>query len=109
MKLIHKKELIPLFSTDTFFIVLGIFCILPFLCISLYNHPSADDFCFYMKSVDIGFWKAQYYWYMNWTAKYSSDAFLGLFPLSSKTFLYYKLIPIVWIILRSEERRVGKE
>ncbi len=87
-----------LFKSDNFIIIIGFLTILPFIIISFFNNPTADDFCYNCKSRDLGFWNAQLSWYNDWSGRYFSSAILSIKPLVSDSFLIYKLIPIVLII-----------
>lgn len=86
-------------KSSNFIFFIGAFSILPFLVISVFNNPFADDFCYHNKSRDLGFWKAQSYWYNEWSGRYFASAILSLKSLISESFLVYKLIPILLICL----------
>ena len=83
-----------LIKKDYFIIAFGVLAILPFFLISTFNHPSADDFCFYIKSRDLGFWDAQWDWYNNWTGRYFSTFVLSIKSIMSGSFFWYKIVPI---------------
>ncbi len=87
-----------LFKSDNFIISVGILTILPFIIISFFNNPTADDFCYNCKSRDLGFWNAQLSWYNDWSGRYFSSAILSIKPLVSDSFLIYKLIPVLLLI-----------
>jgi len=87
-----------LFKSDNFIISIGILSILPFIIISFFNNPTADDFCYNCQSRDLGFWNAQLSWYNDWSGRYFSSAILSIKPLVSDSFLIYKLIPIILLI-----------
>lgn len=91
------SKISKLFESGNFIILVGILSILPFLVISIFNNPSADDFCFNCQSRDLGFWEAQLSWYNGWTGRYFSTAILSIKPLISEPFLLYKLIPVILI------------
>ncbi len=93
-----KLKLSNYLYSDTYLITFGIFTIVPFIIISLFNHPAADDFCFYNKCRDMGFWNSQTDYYIMWTGRYFSTFLLSVYPLSSKFFFIYKLVPIGLII-----------
>lgn len=81
--------------------ILLFFCIifiLPFLMISIFNNPAADDFTYYCRSRDLGFLNAQYDWYINWSGRYFSTAILSLKILKFESFILIKLIPILLIL-----------
>lgn len=89
------KKISTLFKFDNFIIIIGVFSILPFVLISYFNNPNADDFCYNVMSRDLGFLKAQLSWYQGWSGRYFSTAILSIQALVSNTFLLYKLIPII--------------
>ncbi|RIA10270.1 hypothetical protein OE09_2125 [Flavobacteriaceae bacterium MAR_2010_72] len=81
-------------KTDYIIIAIGILTILPFLILSIFNHPSADDYIYHYISDEFGFVEAQVYWYNNWTSRYLASAVLSIKMLVSGDFVIYKLIPI---------------
>jgi hypothetical protein len=92
------NKISKLFKSDNFIISIGILSIAPFLIISGFNNPTADDFCYNCKSRDLGFWNAQFSWYNDWSGRYFSTAILSIKALVSGSFLLYKLIPIFLLI-----------
>ena len=97
LQLIQTK-ISKLFRSDNFIISIGILTFLPFIVISFFNNPTADDFCYNCQSRDLGFWNAQLSSYNGWTGRYFSTAILSIKPLVSDSFLIYKLIPIILLI-----------
>lgn len=83
------------FRERIYFSFLFIFTIAPFIVISFYNHPSADDFCFSNVAMEMGFWDAQAKWYNDWTGRYFSTALLSIGPVVNKSVLQYKILPII--------------
>lgn len=73
--------------------------VLPFFFISLYNHPSADDFCFAVKANSLGFWETQLDYYNNWTGRYMATALLTVRPTDYNALADYKLLPIFLFVL----------
>jgi hypothetical protein len=104
--MLFKREIIRLIQTtiskrlksDNFIISIGILSILPFLVISFFTNPTADDFAYNSKSRDLGFWDAQLFWYYEWSGRYLATAILSVKPLVSDSFLIYKLIPVLLLI-----------
>ncbi|HNT27145.1 MAG TPA: DUF6056 family protein, partial [bacterium] len=81
--------------------------------LSVFVHPSADDFCAAVRVRDLGFWPAQSEIYRNWSGRYSSSllifflrwtdslplyrlahALLLLFSVFSCFFLFERLLPV---------------
>lgn len=85
-------------SSEMFLILLGVFTVIPFIIISYFNHPAADDFSYAVESLSRGFGNAQIWWYTNWSSRYFATALLSLNPLVFKSFFLFKLIPVVLII-----------
>jgi len=73
--------------------------ILPFLFVAFFNYPSADDFVFAYKVKSMGFFQAQYDWYVHWTGRFFSTFILSLHPLVFNSNLLYKLYAITLILL----------
>lgn len=78
-----------------FIIILGVFAIIPFLVVSIYNNPSADDFCYHNISQKLGYWEANLFAYNNWNGRYLTSFILTIKGLVSNSFIVYKFIPIV--------------
>ena len=84
-----------LLSSEYFIIILGFLSIFPFIPISFFNNPSIDDFCFFVKTIEKGYWNSQIEWYSTWTGRYFSTAILSIYPLLTKSFLLYKIVPLI--------------
>ena len=84
------SQITKLFKTDNFIVIIGVFSILPFILISFYNHPIADDFTFNIESRNRGFVDAQLFWYQNFNGRYFDRTFLVI-GNSFKNFLYETL------------------
>jgi len=95
IKQLISDSLSKLFRSDNFIIFIGFLAIFPFLLISFYNNPSADDFCYNYKSNTLGFWNTQLYVYNNWNGRYFSTAVLSIKSLVSEPFFVYRLIPVI--------------
>ncbi len=78
-----------------FIICIGVFAIIPFLVISIYNNPSADDFCYNIISQKYGYWQANLFAYNNWNGRYLTSFILTIKSFVSDSFIVYKFIPIV--------------
>lgn len=88
-----------LFESDNLIIIIGVLSILPFLIISIFINPSADDFCYNNISRDVGYWNTQLDAYNGWTGRYFSTAVLSIRALVSGSFIIYKIIPVILLIL----------
>jgi len=85
-------------KTDVYIILLSIFSILPFIIVSYFNQPSADDYCYAAKAQNLGFWEAQIDSYFGWTGRYLSTALLSFDILVKGKFILYKLFPVLLIL-----------
>lgn len=83
-----------------FFITISLIAILPFILLSLFNNPASDDFAYCNESQVRSFFDFQKYLYFEWSGRYFSNLLLGFIePLVYKQFYWYKLIPIVLILV----------
>lgn len=77
---------------------LALILIIPFFILPIYNNPSIDDYAFaYHVNAD-GFWKAQTFWYLEWTGRYFASLILSLHPLLIGSNALYKIISLVVLI-----------
>lgn len=72
---------------------------LPLLYLSFYNEPSADDYNYAIKLGKDTFWGIEYYEYMHWGSRYTATAVLISNPIHWGSFLGYKIISFLMIIL----------
>lgn len=73
--------------------------IVPFLVLSFYAHPSWDDFMYAYYSDVKGFWEAQKIWYMTWSGRFFSTAFLSFAnPLVFRSITGYKIMTFLLIL-----------
>ena len=84
-------------SSEMFLIVLGVFSVIPFIIISFFNNPAADDFAFPVEIHNHGFIGSQIWWYNNWLGRYFSSFLMSINPLVFNNFFLFKLIPIFLI------------
>ncbi|WP_299754554.1 DUF6056 family protein [uncultured Pontibacter sp.] len=73
-----------------FLSLLGICCLLPFLLLSNYAYPQADDYYYAIRDGQFNFWSTQADFYLNWSGRFFSTAILQLNPLITKSFEDYK-------------------
>lgn len=79
--------------------VIAALVILPFLFVAFFNYPSTDDFVFAYKVKSMGFFQAQYDWYVHWTGRFFSTFILSLHPLVFNSNILYKLYAITLMLL----------
>jgi Family of unknown function (DUF6056) len=71
--------------------VLLTFALAPFLALSFFAHPAADDYVFAIKLRELGFIGAQYDWYIHWTGRFVSSA---LISAASYDLRWYPIVPL---------------
>lgn len=76
-----------------------IIAILPYLYISMYCNPIADDFTYAFKIKNHNFFSVLLNEYLNWNGRYISNIFVILNPIAFDSFLGYKFVPIFLIFL----------
>jgi hypothetical protein len=91
---------IPTFVTATL-IGIGVYTLLPFLLLSLYSHPTADDFSFAERDNSLSFFAAQAYYYLNWSGRYFGTAIVRLNPIVYDSLGIYKLYSFIILLLFS--------
>lgn len=60
--------------------------------------PSADDYSYFVKQNDYGFWKFQQWHYLNWGGRYIPNIVLGSFDYNGYGLYVYRMIAIVIIL-----------
>jgi hypothetical protein len=70
----------------------------PFITLIFFNHASADDYCYVVGTVKMGFWKYQIDIYRNWSGRYVSNILLAGGPLLFCSFVGYKLINFLLLL-----------
>jgi hypothetical protein len=78
---------------------LGIYTLLPFLLISQYNQPSADDFYFAVSNSGNDLWDIQKNIYASWSGRFFSTIISGINPMFYHSFILYKIYSVILIIL----------
>ena len=81
------------------FIFFLFIAILPYCYLSFFANPSADDFSFSVQSRQNDFFHLLYQTYFFWNGRYISNIFIFLNPISFGSFVGYKIIPIIIIVL----------
>lgn len=85
-------------NSATYYLLAILFLLLPFLIISIYNHPSADDFSYSDFANRLGFWNAQIENYYIWTGRYTATALLTVNPLDYTNLILYRVLPVILLI-----------
>lgn len=74
--------------------------ILPYLLLSFFVHPIADDYTSAIGTQTQGFWNSQVIGYETWSGRYFATFLLALVPIAWNNFLLYKLASlfvIIWV------------
>ncbi|NEM98041.1 DUF6056 family protein [Pontibacter burrus] len=82
-------------------ITIGLYTLLPFLLLTQYTHPAADDFSFAERDTNLSFWAAQVKYYLNWSGRYFGTAIVRINPLTFDSLVAYKLYALVLLLLLS--------
>lgn len=86
-------------ATYLLFLGTGLLVLLPFLLLTQYNHPQADDYGFAVRDMTHGFWETQKNYYMNWSGRYFSTAAASVNPIIYGNFGIYKACSLLLILL----------
>ncbi|MBC7487535.1 MAG: hypothetical protein H7282_12360, partial [Cytophagaceae bacterium] len=78
--------------------VLG-FLFLPLIALAFCNHPSIDDYCYVVQAAKAGYWQSQWDLYNTTNGRYAASFFLVSDPLLFGSFLGYRLINILLLVL----------
>lgn len=76
---------------------LSLFALAVLVVNALFIYPSADDFSYFVKQRDYGFWAFQEWHYFNWGGRYIPNMILGSFDFNGAGLYYYRLIAMVVI------------
>ncbi|OQA02292.1 MAG: hypothetical protein BWY70_00059 [Bacteroidetes bacterium ADurb.Bin408] len=97
-----KTSFKALFSENILILIL-VLLTLPFLLLSLYIHPSADDYIYSswykLPEGSHGYWSYQLWNYQSWNGRYFSTLLLTCNPLVFKSLAGYRLIPVFILLL----------
>lgn len=80
---------------------IGLYSLLPFLLLTLYIHPTADDFSFAIRDTSLDFFTAQLVYYLNWSGRYFGTAMGRVNPLTFDSLVMYKLYAFLLLLLLS--------
>lgn len=78
---------------------IGLLALLPFLLLTVYNHPQADDFGLAVRDRSHSLWETQVNYYMHWSGRYFATATAAANPTISGDFERYKLYSFVAVLL----------
>jgi len=82
-----------------FLLVLFVMSILPFLWITFYVHPSADDDFMNCAYADyFGRWETYKFWYLNWQGRYFSTFLYQISPWCYESLWGYRIIGAAMVV-----------
>ncbi len=70
-----------------------------FIGLSWFNYPAADDFCFAAKARDLGFFRAQAFWYEHWAGRYTLNAAWTALMMPADIIRAYRWPPVILLVL----------
>ncbi len=79
-------------------IITGLYTILPFLILCIFNQPSVDDFEYAVRDNTSSFLSAQVDTYFNWSGRYFSTAISRINPIRFGSFIGYKAASFILIL-----------
>lgn len=91
--------MIKLLENEKFWIALLLLLILPFIALSFFIHPSADDYILSAVVRDNGFIEHFKQVYFEWSGRYFATFIVSMNPLVFNWAFGYKLIPVLLFIL----------
>lgn len=84
---------------DIIYLMALMIAISPYIYISIYANPIADDFGYAVKGKTNDLWGASVKEYLSWSGRYSTNFFALLNPIAFNFFIGYKIIPALIILL----------
>lgn len=71
------------------------FFITPFIILSYFNYPGAEDYAEVVILNEFGFFGYVKELYLTWDGRYFSAILFGIHPLKFNSFLLYKIVPVI--------------
>lgn len=112
----HPKVNTPKRGLPIFWALLLALCLAPYLALSAFARPQADDYCSSALFRSLGFWQAQLNAYNGWTNRYATMFFTGILDWFGLWGL--RVLPVLlilglavsaYLLLKQVFRRVGVE
>jgi hypothetical protein len=73
--------------------------LLPFVILSFFCHPQADDFDAATTALRLGYFQSIAFTYVNWNSRWFSSAIMQASPLAFGSIAAYKAVPIILLAL----------
>lgn len=80
------------------FFAIASICVTPLLILSVFNQPSADDFCYAMSGQNSTYFENQVKLFTTINGRYTTSAILSTPIFLSCNFLLYKFMPVIVLI-----------
>ena len=80
-------------------IIVFILIIIPLFILSVFNHPSTDDYHYALRDISSNVWIAGIDTYINWSGRYFATLLSSLNPLVYHSIPHYHIYSIAIIIL----------
>ena len=112
----HPEVNTPKRGLPIFWALLLALCLAPYLALSAFARPQADDYCSSALFRSLGFWQAQLNAYNGWTNRYATMFFTGILDWFGLWGL--RVLPVLlilglavsaYLLLKQVFRRVGVE
>ena len=84
-------------NKKTFFIAAAVF-ILPFILLSFWSFPAADDYMIINKKNQFSFWQLQQNIYQNWTERYFATFISSIFSYNGFLYSHYYLHSLLLLL-----------
>ncbi len=86
-------------KTEIILLLALLVLVIPFLLLSFYCHPSADDFILSKLALKMDSFDYVSYMFNNWSGRYFGNFLTTINPLVFNNLFIYKLVPIILLIL----------
>lgn len=93
------KKFFSFITNDSFFIILAIITVIPFLILSFFYNPGSDDFDMSYESQTENFIALQIRRYNEWSGRYFSNGIISFDPLTHNNYFFLKIVPILLFLL----------
>ncbi|MBU0764700.1 MAG: hypothetical protein KJ607_07695 [Bacteroidetes bacterium] len=80
------------------FIAVLIASLIPYLYLSFFAHPVADDFYYAVRGKNTGLFETLTNEYLFWNGRYASNLLVLINPVKSNSLLLYRLVPVALIV-----------
>ena len=99
MILFYKNSLTKENYLKCFLLAALLSVLTPYLYISFFTHPIADDYCFAFLEKDVSFLKGYIHLFFNMGGRYITNALIFLNPIAFHNITLYKFIPLFQILI----------